>query len=493
MRNALSSTTNRQIDIIEILRDADNFVPIKKITEKIDAVPKTILTNCHEINTQWGEIVHIDKNDLSELRLSEKDNRSVQEIFSKMIKESPSFQLLELLFFKPGKLRTDLEKELFLSSSSLYRRIVQLNKGLAKRGLTVDRTDLCISGTDELYVRLFMTGYFLEVYEPLEWPFQLQKEPLYKVAHLLNTTLKLDLTVYELTKLVFLIAVTLTRLNQGYRTVAKPQTKHSHKVFTTYQKALQDSVDLVGLCLTAEKFMDLFYTLFWQPFFGWKSLEEESHLTSLCDELLDLLTGVLKLTFSKKSRAACLNVLKTVYTNYKVYPHENYIAYNREYYNSLTIQKDFAIFSKVLEKALHDFERTSSIPWYSMYFNHILFEFFINWQHLPAQLDAMRQAVVTEVCSDLGIKHIGLLAFYLEKQFHEKVSLVVRPQLNCKDFPSDTFTSDLYITSFPTCAVPIEKLFVIADIPSKKDLTALGKKIDNIRRNKLINELAYLN
>lgn len=491
MRNALSSTTNRQIDIIEILRNADNFVPIKEISEKIDAVPKTILTNCHEINTQWGDIVQIEKNDLSELRLSEKDNRSVQEIFSKMIKESPSFQLLELLFFKPGKLRTDLEKELFLSSSSLYRRIVQLNKGLERRGLLVDRNDLCISGTDELQIRLFMTSYFLEVYDSLEWPFHIEKGQLDQAVHYLNTILQLELTPYEQNKLAFLIAVSLIRSEQGYTITLPSQPIHLFKTVTAQQEALKDSTRHLEVYLKESDLNDLFYTLFWQSI-AWDSLEEEQQVEMLCDHLLTTVSDVLKLTFSKRSRRNCLNLLKSVYTSYKVYPYENFIAYNREHYNSLSLKKDFTVFSKVLEKALINLETKNSTPWYSMYFDHLLFGLFIHWKNLPTQLDALRQPVVTEICSDLGVKHISLLVFYLEKSYHEKVSLIVRPQLYGNDFTSELFTSDLYITNFPTEDIPAEKLFVIADVPSRKNLTALSKKIDDIRINKLISELAYL-
>lgn len=206
--------------------------------------------------------MQIEKNDLSELRLSEKDNRSVQEIFSKMIKESPSFQLLELLFFKPGKLRTDLEKELFLSSSSLYRRIVQLNKGLERRGLLVDRNDLCISGTDELQIRLFMTSYFLEVYDSLEWPFHIEKGQLDQAVHYLNTILQLELTPYEQNKLAFLIAVSLIRSEQGYTITLPSQPIHLFKTVTAQQEALKDSTRHLEVYLKESDLNDLFYTLF---------------------------------------------------------------------------------------------------------------------------------------------------------------------------------------------------------------------------------------
>lgn len=98
MRHALSSTKNRQIEIIELLRTSNNYVSVKKIAKKVDAVPKTILNDCIEIEDQWNAIVQIEKNSAGDLHLTEKDNHTVREIFSDILKESPTFQLLEILF-----------------------------------------------------------------------------------------------------------------------------------------------------------------------------------------------------------------------------------------------------------------------------------------------------------------------------------------------------------------------------------------------------------
>lgn len=99
MRHALSSTQNRQIELIELLRTANNYVSVKQLAEKVDAVPKTIMNDCLEIEDQWGDIVQIEKNTSGDLHLTEKDNHTVREIFSDILKESPTFQLLEILFF----------------------------------------------------------------------------------------------------------------------------------------------------------------------------------------------------------------------------------------------------------------------------------------------------------------------------------------------------------------------------------------------------------
>lgn len=250
MRHALSSTENRQIELIELLRTANDYVPLKKLAKKVMAVPKTVLNDCRAIEGQWGDIVQIERNAAGEFHLTEKDNHSIHEIFSDILKESPIFQLLEILFFEPGKIRAELEKELFLSSSSLYRRIVKLNDGLEKRGLHIDRNRLCLFGEDERQARIFMAGYFVEVYDVYAWPFELDQQMIYELAADLDDRFKLNLSFYQKTEFAFLIAVSLIRQQQGF--YYKPRTTaFSAKNITAYQAAVHPLLE--KKCLSSDR------------------------------------------------------------------------------------------------------------------------------------------------------------------------------------------------------------------------------------------------
>ncbi|MBO0454937.1 helix-turn-helix domain-containing protein [Candidatus Enterococcus murrayae] len=491
MRHALSSTQNRQIELIELLRTANNYVSVKHLAEKVDAVPKTIMNDCLEIEDQWGDIVQIEKNTSGDLHLTEKDNHTVREIFSDILKESPTFQLLEILFFQPGKLRTDLEKELFLSSSSLYRRIVKLNEGLEMRGLQVDRNNLTLVGKDELQVRLFMAGYFLEVYDVYGWPFQLDQKKILGAINHLNDQFNLKLNFLQKTEYSFLIAVSLLRQEQGFLNSNKQNVQSVEKL-KHFAEPINRIMAHFSLLLTKQHQNDLIQTIFWYDH-AWDNVEEEMRIERLCHTTLSLVTQALGITFSEDSREHCIALLKSVYCSYKVYPYETYIAYNRELYNSLTVQRDFAVFSKVLEKTLKDQEARTRFPWYSMYYHLILFKLFIYWDDLPEQLDALRKPVSTEVCSDLGAKHAMLLAYYLDKNYHGKLLLNIQSDKIYSESAPKSLISDLYVTNFSTPAIPEERLFVLEDVPSAKSLAALGRKIEDYRMTTLINQLTYLN
>lgn len=491
MRHALSSTKNRQIELIELLRTSNNFVSIKKLAEKVNAVPKTIVNDCQEIEDQWSDIVQLEKNSLGDLHLTEKDNHTVHEIFSEIIKESPTFQLLEILFYRPGVLRSDLEKELYLSSSSLYRRIVKLNEGLKMRGLEIDRNNLTLVGEDERQVRLFMASYFLEVYDFYEWPFELDQQMIAASVFHLSDQLDLHLTFYQRTEYAFLLAVSLIRQEQGFFCSSKNNDLFVDNL-EKYKLPINDLLKKFPLPIAKHGENDLIQTLFWYDF-AWDNTAEEARIGRLCEKMLSLIIEALGITISDTSRESCLALLMSIYTSYKAYPYEKYIAYNRELYTSLTVQRDFAVFSKVLEKTLKDQEAKSHFPWYSMYYHLILFKLFICWDGLPEQLDAIRKPVATEVCSDLGTKHAELLAYYLKKNYQNKVLLDIQPNKIYFEEDPSSLISDLYVTNFSTPAIPKEKLFIVEDIPSTKNLSALGRRIDEYRMNTLIKQLAYLN
>lgn len=491
MRHALSSTKNRQIELIELLRTANNYVSVKQLAKKVDAVPKTVINDCLEIEEQWNNIVQIEKNSSGELHLTEKDNHTIQEIFSDILKESPTFQLLEILFFHPGKLRSDLEKELYLSSSSLYRRIVKLNDGLEKRGLQVDRNRLTLVGEDERQVRIFMAGYFLEVYDVYEWPFELDQKAIWDSVTYLDKELDLKLSFYQKTEFTFLIAVSLIRQTQGFFITPK-RSFFTSTHLAKYEKTINKLLTSFTLPNTDNIRNDLIQSIFYYDF-AWDNTEEEARIERLCSSTITLIVDALGITISESSQKNCLALLKSIYTSYKTYPYEKYIAYNRELYNSLTIQRDFAVFTKVLEKTLKDQEAKSRFPWYSMYFHLILFELFIYWDGLPEQLDGLRKPVATEICSDLGMKHAQLLAYYLEKNYHDKVLVDLQPDKIYSEVSPESLVSDLYVTNFSTPIIPEERLFVVEDVPSTKNLSALGRKIEEYRMNTLIKQLSYLN
>lgn len=493
MEHILSSTMNRHIKIVELLRVSNDWIPISKIVEVLGASRKTILTDLEEIETQWDEFIRIEKGSNDGYRLIEKDHHSIQEIFSLIIRDSISFQLLEYIFFHPGKTREQVAKDLYLSPASLYRIVQKMNHELGKRKIKIDRLQTRFIGEDERNVRHFFSAYFFEVYGVHEWPFPFNQKVILSTIDCLNKQLSLKLNHLQMTDLTFLMAVSLMRQQQGFVNEEEVLTKafqsFSGRKVNMYKESIVLMLKNLEIPFENVNYEDFAYTIFWWEF-AWDNPQEKKRLYELGESTITIISNTLNLSIEEESKEMCSRLFENVYAYYKTYSSRKYIAYNRELFTSLNIQRDFSVFSKVLKKVLTKLEERTKFPWCSIYYNFILFELFVHWNDLPEQLDQLRHPVSTEVYSDLGPKHAQLLGYYLKKHYREKVCLSVKKDTIQRVEKENA--SDIYVTNFYTRIVPPEKLFIVEDVPSVKNLNELGRKIDKQRMKTLAKEFSYL-
>lgn len=493
MEHILSSTMNRHVKIIELLRVSNDWISLSKIVEVLGAARKTIVTDLEDIETQWEEFIRIEKSSSDGYRLIEKDNHSVQEIFSLIIRDSTSFQLLEYIFYHPGKSREQVAKELYLSSASLYRIVQKMNHELGKRKIKIDRLQTRFIGEDERNIRHFFSAYFFEVYGIHEWPFPYNQKIILSTIDYLNKKLTLKLNHLQMTDLTFLIAISLMRQQQGFlnkKDLLVPAfNSFNEKKAAVYKEAITLMLENLELPWENVDYEDFAYTIFWWEY-AWDNQQEQKRLSELGESTIRIIKNTLNLSIEGESKEMCIRLFENVYAYYKTYSSRKYIAYNRELFTSLTIQRDFSIFSKVLKKVLVNLEERTKFPWCSIYYNFILFELFVHWNDLPEQLDQLRHPVSTEVYSDLGPKHAQLLAYYLKKHYREKVCLSIRKDTNAL-IEKENF-SDIYVTNFYTRIIPSEKLFIVEDVPSAKNLNDLGRKIEKQRMKTLSKEVSCL-
>lgn len=486
MKTLLSNSANRQVLIIEKLKYSDDWVPVKSMVESIDASPKTIIKDCEDIEDRWGHIVSIQINGSSALLLSEKKGHSVSEIFSEMIHESIAFQLLEQIIFHPGKSRSELQKELFISSANLYRQIVKLNDILAAFGVSIDRTNICLLGENEVQTRIFLAIYFSEAYDYNSWPFPtIDRRKVEQLVEKMVSSYPQELS------LPFLVGATLLRQRQGFVVSEEHKKKKDHHL-DVYRLFLLNLQELLPDLVQEELYLDFASTLLWRDF-SWDNREEERRIEQLCRTSIQLIAEVLNLKNSEENLQKCMYVLKSFYCLYKTYPYKNYLIYNHCWNASKTIRQRFAVFNKVLEKNLKDMEKSTQIPWYSAYYVFILFELFIAWENLQQQLYALRQPVSVEVASNRGLDHAHLLRYCVEQNLNDKVLVKINPALlKSEARESQSFKFDLCVTNFLAKGVPKEKLFIVEDIPSAKNLTSLQDLIEKQRMKMVIEQLAYL-
>ncbi|BFH64365.1 helix-turn-helix domain-containing protein [Paenibacillus azoreducens] len=148
---------------------------------------------------------------------------SIQEVLEPLLRETPYFRLMQLLFVNNGNASAEeVAEELYMSFSSFKKWIIHLNRDeLRPFQLRITYSSPTLKG-NEIHVRYFFWKLFTEAYPYTGWPFsnadfdrlnglvaEIEREK--GVIYFLNSKRSLS----------FLIAIVLERVKQGHRVALK--------------------------------------------------------------------------------------------------------------------------------------------------------------------------------------------------------------------------------------------------------------------------------
>ncbi|MBP1040007.1 helix-turn-helix domain-containing protein [Vagococcus sp. BWB3-3] len=113
---------------------------------------------------------------------------SIGEIEADFLKDSVSYQLIDLIFQQKGLTTQLLTEKLYLSPSTVYRKLKQIRHFFSKNGLKFDLNSLLVAGPEHL-IREFYYRFYWSVIKSTKWPFKIptfitvsemfkQKEPM---------------------------------------------------------------------------------------------------------------------------------------------------------------------------------------------------------------------------------------------------------------------------------------------------------------------------
>ncbi|MGL4697047.1 helix-turn-helix domain-containing protein [Enterococcus larvae] len=482
MERLLSTKIARRILLLNWLYGAEDWITAERLAAKLHCSVKTVFKDCDYLESSWKNHLTIDISKKNGLKMSISSNHSVHDIYADILKSSDAFTLLEAVFFNPGESSDELEKRCFMSNSTLYRLYRKINIPLKERNLLLERNPFVLSGNNEREIRYFFSYYFVEVYGLHRWPFNYEKEKILKLVEKLNEDFQLYLSDIRLIHLVFLVAVTLTRLEQGYA----PEDMISKAVFKTrigavtadeYKNELLPFIRDLDISLGADWYEDFSYTVFWW-LSCWKTTEEDQVQNSV-DFLIDEVVDSLQISIDERSRTKISKIIRNIYCLHQIYPYKKHIIYSRFLYSGKSIKQNFILLSAFTSKALARLEKESGFPWKTMYLNEILHCLMLYWQDLPTQLYKKRGRVSITVLSDLGKEHAEVMGSIIRMTFSTNVVVTTQTLslLNTQKIDSIE-KSDLYVSNHQIQYLTGERVVVVEDILSQRNIVELRKIIE---------------
>jgi biotin operon repressor len=261
--NCLDSRLNRQLNILEILWQG-RWLTGSELAEKTGSSEKTIRTDIAMINgylspmsietsLKWGYFL--------------KKDRSLPKshLYSSILKESPEYTLLELLFFSPGITRPELCDQLYISETQLGRWLTKLNRYLQPYDFQIS-TDLTYKG-EEQRIRDFFACFLNEKYGAAEQRFDSLKTDLIDqlIKNFLKETAILSFIHNKqhlfIGKLKFQLLARIERIRQRHE-VQKPLIVFDFSSLLVSDKFYERFYRTFGIGLTNDVLYQLFYEFF---------------------------------------------------------------------------------------------------------------------------------------------------------------------------------------------------------------------------------------
>ncbi len=264
MRVLLSKRQQRQLNIIEILNESESWIHISEIAKAVKSSTRVILDDVRELKG-LDDIFTLETS-IDGIRISFLKNRSVQNYYSYILKNSPSFQILEYIFFNDSCTASQVSETLFLSVSTVRRLVAEINKGLFTRYKIQIELSPCHLVGDETEIRYFFSQYFSERMTCYEWPFDFSQRFLTDLIKFFADVVNITLDYPRINFCKIVTAVNIVRLRHGYKLNIKTQSKsiydqlishqNSNNVISEFEKEFNLSFDydiLADLFITFSK------------------------------------------------------------------------------------------------------------------------------------------------------------------------------------------------------------------------------------------------
>lgn len=160
MKAILSKKDYLELQILENLFEHTHR-DISLLPESLSVDKRTIVSCIPTINSKYSPIEILYSNNFLELNMP--NNYSIRYIYSTILQNSLEFKIIELCFFEPKISLSKLEKALFISNSTLKRKLKKINDALSTENFSLNLTSLRLVGESNA-IQNFITHYIYDAY-----------------------------------------------------------------------------------------------------------------------------------------------------------------------------------------------------------------------------------------------------------------------------------------------------------------------------------------
>ena len=396
------------------------------------------------------------------IRIINTDDSDIEMVYHHFFKHSTHFSILEFIFFNEGCQAESICKEFYISSSSLYRIISQINKVIKKQfQFEISLTPVQIIG-NERDIRYFFAQYFSEKYYFLEWPFEnFSSEPLSQLLELVykETSFPMNLSTHRMLKL--LLVTNLYRIKFGHFMEIEKDSSNDQSLNVLMQaEGIEDIVASFDseyhISLNKEVIGQLFVSYFQKMFF----IDEEVFLNyaktdsyvkksyRLLGDLVDQVSREYSLQIDNKD-----NLIWHLHNTAHLHRQElstEFILFDQKGNTIKNFQNIFPRFVSEVKEGIEHYLEVLDMDCNSMKVNHLSYTFITHSKHLVLNLLQNQPKLKVLVMSNFDQYHAKSVAETLSYYCSNNFELEVWSELelsfeSLKDSPYDIIISNFII------------------------------------------------
>ena len=487
MIELLTASQKRRLQLILTLAHADQWVPLKKLSERIRASIRVLQDDLTFFKESFvpADIQTSNKG----IRLRFNSGYNLQSLYQFFLNDSKAFQLMEWVFLKEGVGIPELADHLAVSVPTIYRMIDQINRSIAPFDFQIEKNPCRIVGKEER-IRYFFYQYFDEKYSYLNYPFVSIDEETFDTF--LNffidlTEIPADFAFYNIFKITS--SVNLIRYRQNHFVSTEeirinfdeiiPSLDVYMAEFKQIEEKLQVKISTGLINQIFTPYVQEGFSLNAERFYA--KAEENRALKENIAFLNQILTGISDqndISLSNKDRVifALNNAAHLEYQE----PQSGYILYNKNKYFARDVQRNFPKFYEDLYEGMKAYREYLNKPTTEVGIYFFIYTLFSFWENLIPELQKQFKKVQVVILSDQHVRHAQMLKDFILFELGSQVEVDIFTKNIVKRETLEALDFDLILMNFPLTSFKDKRSVYVENVPVFHDLVKIQAAVHAI-------------
>lgn len=492
--NLLTSSENRRLNLAELLTYHNNWITLAELAKKLNSSIRVLKDDIAIFRKDISEFTIKSSN--KGIRIQFEKNKGLKTIFQKVLASSKTYQLLEIIFIYDSLSVNELAKKIFVSNSTLYRMIDQINQTFVGHNFKIETNPCRIVG-DENCIRFYFYQYYYEKYSRLEWPFETVNE--HALDRLLKffikfTQISVDFGYYNVFKTV--ATINLIRYKNGYLINTDENTINFDEVIANLDAFTLEFIffeEATGMKVNHNLIYQVFTQYIQEGFsLNYERLIEKSTKNEKIADEINFLNQFLT-EISEENQIELFNrndlILAIHNSSHLEYaePRSGYILYNQNKLFTNDIQNSFPKLYTQLYNGILEYRNLMGKPLTEDGIYFLIYILFTHWEKLVPQMRKKYPEIKVLIISDRHMSHSKMLKDFLIREFSDQLLIDIYTDIELNVALLEKLDYHFIVTNFPLPDLSTKKSIYIQNVPTHHDIENIQDILNEIIDARLIN------